>query len=202
MPEKPSWPDAPSFRPAAKSSPSTPPTAASAPRAAFAARARSPAPPAATAPRRHSRQKISANSSAPASLTSLAAVNSCRWSIRMSSGPSCWKLNPRSGRSSCGELTPRSSNTPSQLSGLNPLRHPGIVPLPNLKAARNSDNRAFAALHCLAIPVAARQPPRRRARLQKRRCVPTATDGSVGEKTFRLRIQRLQNLRHHYWYVR
>ena len=35
-------------------------------------------------------------------------------SIRMSSGPSCWKLNPRSGRSSCAELMPRSSSMPSQ----------------------------------------------------------------------------------------
>src|SRR5690606_20884806 len=34
-------------------------------------------------------------------------------SIRMSSGPSCAKLKPRAGSSSCGEDTPRSSNTPS-----------------------------------------------------------------------------------------
>ena len=36
--------------------------------------------------------------------------------MRMSSGPSAWKLKPRSAVSSCGEETPRSKSTPSTFS--------------------------------------------------------------------------------------
>ncbi len=45
-------------------------------------------------------------------LTRSAAVRPWLRSIRMSSGPSLRKLKPRSARSSCGELTPRSNNAP------------------------------------------------------------------------------------------
>ncbi|MEI9865757.1 MAG: hypothetical protein WDN00_14625 [Limisphaerales bacterium] len=46
---------------------------------------------------RHIPQKIFASVSASSPFTRLAAVSSCRSSIRMSSGPSCWKLNPALG---------------------------------------------------------------------------------------------------------
>ena len=77
--------------------------------------ARSPWQTAATRARRQIPKKSSPVRSALAPFTKSAAVSGCRSSIRMSSGPSCWKLNPRSGESSCGELTPKSSSTPSQL---------------------------------------------------------------------------------------
>ena len=97
-PEKPSSPDASFFRAAAQAVQSTPPVAASsqtfaAARSctiAFANRRESRSPP--------NSQKILASSSALAPFTRSAAVSDCRVSIRMSSGPSCWKLNPRSGR--------------------------------------------------------------------------------------------------------
>ena len=65
-----------------------------------------------SAPRRSRESR--AQSRAPARRpTKSAAVMPAALSIRMSSGPSCAKLKPRAALSSCGEDTPRSSNTPS-----------------------------------------------------------------------------------------
>jgi hypothetical protein len=95
-------------------------------------------------------QKIFASSSAPVLFTKSAAVSGCRSSIRMSSGPSCWKLNPRPGESSCGELTPKSNNTPSQLAA-------GIQPPISAKLPRRISNRPanFSASRLAAASTAA-----------------------------------------------
>jgi hypothetical protein len=59
--------------------------------------------------------------------------------MRMSSGPSFMKLKPRSGSSSCGEDTPRSSKTPATLPAMPTLgdfgAHLGKAALHNDKAA-------------------------------------------------------------------
>src|SRR6478609_1528386 len=53
-------------------------------------------------------------SSAVARASHCAALIPCAGSMRMSSGPSAWKLKPRAASSSCGEDTPRSNRTPRQ----------------------------------------------------------------------------------------
>ena len=53
-------------------------------------------------------------SSAVAVPSHCAALVPCVGSMRMSSGPSCWKLKPRCAWSSCGEDTPRSNRIPRQ----------------------------------------------------------------------------------------
>ncbi len=59
-----------------------------------------------------SSRSTAASSASDSRAISSAAVSPVR-PIRMSSGPSVWKLKPLPGVSSCGLLTPRSSRTPS-----------------------------------------------------------------------------------------
>src|SRR6185295_6690347 len=65
----------------------------------------------------------SASSRSGRRFTRSAAVNPSVGSMRMSSGPSALTLNPRSASSSCIELTPMSTSTPS---GASPARRSGI----------------------------------------------------------------------------
>ena len=90
-------------------------------------------------------QKIFASSSALEPFTSAAAVSDCRRSIRMSSGPACWKLKPRPASSSCGELTPKSSSTPSQLAGGTHSASSEKFPRRNSNRPANSARRSRAA---------------------------------------------------------
>lgn len=59
------------------------------------------------------RRSRPASSPSDRRFTRSAAVSGWSGSMRMSRGPSRWKLNPRSGRPSCRPETPRSNSTPS-----------------------------------------------------------------------------------------
>src|SRR5580704_2928759 len=95
-------------------------------------------------------RKIRTSSSADAPFTTSAAEVPARL-MRMSRGPSCMKLKPRSESSSCGEETPRSNRMPSSLRrGSTASAHASSAE----KGARNSVTRESVPKRALASAMA------------------------------------------------
>src|SRR6201987_1528813 len=106
--------------------------------------------------------------------------------MRMSSGPSARKENPRWGSSSCGEETPRSKSTPSIVATLASSRTCGS----SENQARRKTNRGSRLGFRSGIAVDADESARGAQRIEHAAAVSAATESGIDVAAFGLDRQR------------